>query len=120
MHAETLALLSTAATLDDASITAPSLCEGWTRAHVVTHIARNADAICNLVHWATTGEPTPMYASPESRDADIAEGARRPAADQVADLVTSAARLAEMAPSLAGRTRGPRGGDARRTGRARS
>ena len=49
MHAETLALLSTAATLDDASITAPSLCEGWTRAHVVTHIARNADAICNLV-----------------------------------------------------------------------
>jgi maleylpyruvate isomerase len=102
MQAETLALLSTAATLDDASITAPSLCEGWTRAHVVTHIARNADAICNLVHWATTGEPTPMYASPESRDADIAEGARRPAADQVADLVTSAARLAEMAPSLAG------------------
>ena len=56
---------------------APSLCEGWTRAHVVTHIARNADALSNLVHWATTGEPTPMYASPESRDADIAEGARR-------------------------------------------
>ena len=99
MHAETLALLSTTATLDDASITAPSLCEGWTRAHVVTHIARNADAICNLVHWATTGEPTPMYASPESRDADIAEGAR---------------------PRPGGAARGPRGGDARRTCRARS
>ena len=43
-----------------------------------------------------------MYASPEARDADIAEGARRPAAEQVADLVSSAARFAEIAPSLGG------------------
>ena len=74
----------------------------------MTHIARNADAICHLVHWATTGEPTPMYASPEARDADIAEGARRPAAEQVADLVSSAARFAEIAPSLAGPPRSSR------------
>jgi maleylpyruvate isomerase len=99
---ETAALLATAARLDDASITVPSLCEDWTRAHIVTHLARNADALCNLVHWATTGEPAPMYASPESRDADIVEGARRPAAEQVRDLETSAARFAEVAPALAG------------------
>jgi maleylpyruvate isomerase len=99
---ETAALLATVARLDDASITAPSLCEGWTRAHIVTHLARNADALCNLMRWATTGEPAPMYASPESRDADIVEGARRTAAEQVLDLETSAARFAEVAPSLAG------------------
>ena len=86
---------------------APSLCEGWTRAHVVTHVARNADALCHLARWATTGVPTPMYASPEARDADIAEGARRPAAEQVADLVSSAARFAEIAPSLAGAAEEP-------------
>jgi maleylpyruvate isomerase len=100
VQVETRALLVTAARLDDASITAPSLCEGWSRAHIVTHVARNADALCNLVRWATTGEPTPMYASPEARDADLAEGVRRPVADQVADLMASAQRFAEVAPSL--------------------
>jgi maleylpyruvate isomerase len=102
LEAETRSLLATATRLDDAAMAAPSLCEGWTRAHVVTHVARNADALCHLARWATTGVPTPMYASPEARDADIAEGARRPAAEQVADLVSSAARFAEIAPSLAG------------------
>ena len=44
-----------------------------------------------------------MYASPESRDADIAEGARRPGRRPGrATWSTSAARFAEMAPSLAG------------------
>ena len=108
LEAETRALLATATRLDDAAMAAPSLCEGWTRAHVVTHVARNADALCHLARWATTGVPTPMYASPEARDADIVEGARRPAAEQVADLVSSAARFAEIAPSLAGPPRSGR------------
>jgi maleylpyruvate isomerase len=52
----------------------PSLLPGWRRRHVVAHVASNADALGNLVHWAKTGHPTPMYASPEQRIAGIERG----------------------------------------------
>ncbi|MFF9808205.1 maleylpyruvate isomerase family mycothiol-dependent enzyme [Streptomyces coeruleorubidus] len=68
------------ADLDEASYSAPSLLPGWTRKHVVAHVAANARALRNLVHWARTGEPTPMYSSPEQRLADIESGAQLPAA----------------------------------------
>lgn len=38
-------------------------------------MAYNAAALCNLMHWATTGEETPMYASPEARGKEIEFGA---------------------------------------------
>lgn len=49
--------------------------QGWTRAHIVAHVAYNAIALCNLMHWANTGEKTPMYSSPEARNEEIAYGA---------------------------------------------
>ncbi|MFF9041809.1 maleylpyruvate isomerase family mycothiol-dependent enzyme [Streptomyces sp. NPDC014892] len=64
---------------DDASYGAPSLLPGWSRGHVVAHLAGNAEALGNLVHWARTGERTPMYSSPEQRNAGIESGARLPA-----------------------------------------
>ncbi|MEV0486144.1 maleylpyruvate isomerase family mycothiol-dependent enzyme [Streptomyces sp. NPDC050508] len=64
--------------LDEAAYDAPSLLPGWSRKHVVAHVAANADALANLVHWAATGTPTPMYASPEERTTGIREGARQP------------------------------------------
>ncbi|MDV9174774.1 maleylpyruvate isomerase family mycothiol-dependent enzyme [Streptomyces sp. W16] len=64
--------------LDEAAYDAPSLLPGWSRKHVVAHVAANADALANLVHWAATGTPTPMYASPEERATGIREGARQP------------------------------------------
>src|SRR5665811_1388296 len=76
---ETSLLMRTAAGLDDEALSRASLCEGWTRAHVLTHIARNADGLGNLVSWAVTGTPRAMYDSPEARDADIAAGAAREA-----------------------------------------
>ncbi len=93
-------LLATARSLDPGSLGQPSLCPGWTRGHVLTHIARNADALVNLVTNATTGSSTPMYASPDSREADIEAGAGRPLAEQVADLEASAARFAAAAAGL--------------------
>jgi maleylpyruvate isomerase len=36
---------------------APSALPGWSRAHVLTHVARNADAMINLLTWARTGRP---------------------------------------------------------------
>jgi maleylpyruvate isomerase len=93
-------LLDTARGLDPGSIGEPSLCPGWTRGHILTHIARNADALLNLVTNATTGSATPMYASPEARDQDIEAGAGRPLGEQVADLEASAARFAAGAAAL--------------------
>lgn len=66
--------------LEPAAYAEPSLLPDWTRAHLVAHLAANAGALRNLAHWAATGEETPMYSSPEQRNADIEAGATRPPA----------------------------------------
>jgi maleylpyruvate isomerase len=86
--------------LTDDELAAPSALPGWSRAHVVAHLARNADALVNLLDWARTGVETPMYPSREVRDADIAATAARPPAELRADLAAAVARLAEAARSL--------------------
>ncbi|MEW2222621.1 maleylpyruvate isomerase family mycothiol-dependent enzyme [Streptomyces sp. NPDC006990] len=80
-------LLAAAAGLTAAEAAEPSHLPGWTRAHVLTHLARNADALVNVL----AGEP--MYASAEARDADIADGAGRSPEALADDVRTSAARL---------------------------
>ena len=71
----------------------PSGLPGWTRAHVLTHVARNADAMVNLVTWARTGVQTPAYVSRDARDADIETGAGRTPAEIRDDLVSSSCLL---------------------------
>jgi maleylpyruvate isomerase len=99
---ETSLLMRSAAGLDDESIRVASLCQGWTRAHVLSHLARNADALGNLVGWAVTGTPRAMYDSPDGRDADIEAGSTRGAEEIFTDLEDSAARFASAATGLAG------------------
>ena len=53
---------------------------GWTRAHLVAHLAANAAALRNLARWAATGRETPMYTSADERNRGIEDGATRPAA----------------------------------------
>lgn len=86
-------LLKAADGLDEAGLAAPSTLPGWSRAHVTAHVAANAEALSNLVHWAATGEPTPMYASPGERAAGIERGRALPAAELTAWLRTSAETL---------------------------
>lgn len=93
-------LLATAAALTDGQLREPSRLPGWTRGHVLTHIARNADGLANLLRWARTGVPTPMYASREARSAAIEAGAGRPVADLTADLRASAVGFAGEAARL--------------------
>lgn len=93
-----------AARLDTAArrgLGAPSKLPGWTRAHVLGHLARNADALGNLVYWARTGEPTPMYPDPERREADIDAAATLPAGELLADVRTTAERLGAAMADLA-------------------
>ncbi|WP_369388547.1 maleylpyruvate isomerase family mycothiol-dependent enzyme [Streptomyces sp. CG1] len=80
-------LLTAVAKLDNASLAEPSRLPGWTRGHVLAHLARNADALVNVL------EGRPMYTSAEARDADIERGAPRPLDAQLADLRESTARF---------------------------
>ncbi|WP_030593672.1 maleylpyruvate isomerase family mycothiol-dependent enzyme [Streptomyces anulatus] len=77
-------LLDAAGELDNASVAEASRLPGWSRGHVLAHLSRNADALGNVLRGL------PMYASSETRDADIADGAPRPAAEQLTDLRESA------------------------------
>jgi maleylpyruvate isomerase len=84
----------------DAELEHPSLLPGWTRKHVVAHLAANAEALGNLVHWARTGEERRMYTSPEQRNADIETGAQRSAKELRTWFAESAQVLADAIAKL--------------------
>lgn len=101
-------------TADLVDLRAPSLCEGWSRAHVLAHVARNAEAIQRLAQWALDGRPRPMYpGGTRGRDAEIEQGAAktgpaspddpRPAGAFVDDLAATAAALDPHLAALGGR-----------------
>src|ERR687890_258736 len=82
-------LLRTIDDLTEDQARGPSLLPGWTRGHVLAHLARNADALINLTVWARTGVPTPMYPSREVRSATIEAQSGRPVAELRADILES-------------------------------
>lgn len=65
------ALVRTVDGLADQDYAGASLLPGWTRAHVVAHLALNAEGLAGVLHGAHLGRPQAMYASPEARDSDI-------------------------------------------------
>lgn len=92
-------LLSAAARLDNAAGAAPSRLPGWSRGHVLAHLARNADALVNAL------EGRPMYANSTIRDADIERDAGRPLVAHVDDLRVTDARFQRTAAAPADWTR---------------
>ncbi|MEV6262411.1 maleylpyruvate isomerase family mycothiol-dependent enzyme [Streptomyces sp. NPDC051784] len=78
-------LLGAMGSTDDGTVAEPSLLPGWSRGHVLAHLSRNADALVNVL------QGRPMYASSETRDADIERDAPRPLAAQLEDLRESGA-----------------------------
>ncbi|RKN42392.1 maleylpyruvate isomerase family mycothiol-dependent enzyme [Streptomyces hoynatensis] len=89
-------LLAAVATLDDAAVGRPSRLPGWTRGHLLAHLAHHADAMVNVL------EGRPMYPGEEARDAAIERDAGRPAAVHHAEIEASAARLAAAAAARSG------------------
>jgi maleylpyruvate isomerase len=74
----------------DEQARAASRLPGWSRGHVVTHLARNADGIRNMVEGALADEPRGQYPDGMAgRVAGIDAGADRDAAALVADFVAS-------------------------------
>jgi maleylpyruvate isomerase len=100
VEAATEALIRTAEGLHDTAVTGPSLLPGWTVGHVLTHVARNADAYTNLLTWARTGVETPAYASPAARDEGIEAGAGRPLAEQIEDIRRAHERFTDAGAAM--------------------
>ncbi|WP_242911177.1 maleylpyruvate isomerase family mycothiol-dependent enzyme [Actinomadura terrae] len=93
-------IVASLSALTEEDVRGPSALPGWSRGHVATHIARNADSLWNLLEWARTGVETPQYASREARNAALAEGAGRKRDELVEDVLATAARFAEQARTL--------------------
>ena len=89
-------LLGDTIRLSDAEWQSPSLLPGWTRAHVATHIARNANGLARAARGVINGAPQPMYESETERQREIERGSERTGLELQIDLDTSAGELNEM------------------------
>ncbi|TQF75037.1 maleylpyruvate isomerase family mycothiol-dependent enzyme [Rhodococcus spelaei] len=116
-YAEVIALVAqsqgrveeTLATLTEAQARGTSALPGWSRGHVVTHLARNADALNRFALGVLDGTPREMYpGGPDARAAAIEEGADRPVELLAADLRFAGRRvidsLRSIGPDLLGTT----------------
>ncbi|MBO9520919.1 MAG: maleylpyruvate isomerase family mycothiol-dependent enzyme [Nocardioidaceae bacterium] len=72
LHASDKRLVRTVDGLTDAQWREPSVLPGWSRAHVVAHLALNAEAMAAAFEGLAEGEIVPLYPSDEDRDGDIA------------------------------------------------
>jgi maleylpyruvate isomerase len=93
LNLATETLLEVAARMRPGQENDATVLPGWTLGHLLTHLARNADAVRNLTVWASSGVETPMYPSQQSRDEEIQAGAARGRDELLDDLSTSAADL---------------------------
>ena len=100
LDTETTRLLATVDALKREDLARDSLCAGWSVAHVLTHLARNGDALLNLVRWAVDGQERPAYASEQLREEEIAAGAGRSLETIQKDVAVSAERFRTLADAL--------------------
>jgi maleylpyruvate isomerase len=85
----------------DADVAKPSLCSGWTRGHVLTHLARNAEGIARTLEGALRGKIVERYPGGwDARNDAIDAGAPRPLAEQIADVQATAYRLDRVLTEL--------------------
>jgi maleylpyruvate isomerase len=100
VHRASGQVLRTLDDLTDEQAAAPSRLPGWSRAELITHLARNADGIRGMVDAAARGESTTMYPSAEARAAGIAAGRGASATVLRADLRGAQDRLVDAWDAL--------------------
>jgi maleylpyruvate isomerase len=93
-------LLDHARTLTEDDLRAASLLPGWTRAYVLAHLARGADAIRNLLAGVRSCEHRAAFADGQEVAAATEESATKRAADLMTDLADSAMALRAVARRL--------------------
>ena len=73
-------LIRTADGLTDEQYAEPSGLPDWSRAHVLAHLALNAEGLAGALAGVVEGRRVPMYLSQDARNGDIAElAAKEPA-----------------------------------------
>jgi maleylpyruvate isomerase len=94
-------LADLAAGLTDQIVNRPSLLPEWTVGHVLTHLARNAEAMDRRIGAALRGEMIDQYdGGIEGRAAAIESGSQRAAHELVADVLDWSQRLDATFASL--------------------
>ncbi len=89
-------LLDATGGLTDAQARERSLLPGWTRGHVLTHVARSGEADARTIEGAIRGEVLDKYpGGGDQRSRDIEAGAGRGAAALLADLVATQRALTD-------------------------
>ncbi|GAA1388265.1 maleylpyruvate isomerase family mycothiol-dependent enzyme [Luteococcus peritonei] len=86
-------LLGSTIAISDEDWQQDSRLPGWTRAHVATHLARNADALTRVVHGFLTHNPAQLYPDQAERERELEQGSLRGALELQIDLDTSAGML---------------------------
>jgi maleylpyruvate isomerase len=86
-------LLDAARVIAEPDLRSPSLLPGWSRAHVIAHLASGADAMRDLLGGVRSGRDRAAYASAAARDAAIESGAARTTAELMTWLADSAVAL---------------------------
>jgi maleylpyruvate isomerase len=75
----------------------PSLLPGWSRGHVLTHWARNADGQSRMLLAAMRGEIAEQYPGGDGRrESDIEAGAARPARLILSDVRTAIGQIEDV------------------------
>ena len=95
-------LLDRARVITEPDLRAPSLLPGWTRARVLAHVARGADAMRQLLVGVRTGQDRSGYAGTEAWEAVLENGAGPRPEELMADLADSAMALRTVARQLPG------------------
>ncbi|AOP47831.1 maleylpyruvate isomerase family mycothiol-dependent enzyme [Streptomyces lydicus] len=86
--------------LTDVTTREPSVLPGWSRGHVITHLARSADVYRWLLALARTGIEPGTRADAAALDHALRDGAGRCAAELIADLRGSLDRLLDEAAAM--------------------
>lgn len=92
LAAATDRLLATIDSMGVADFAAPSALPGWSRAHVLAHLALNAKGLTSALTTVGQPDPLPVYASNARRDADIARLAAQ-SPERIADRVAVGASM---------------------------
>ena len=75
--------------LTDEVVREPSLLPAWSVGHVLTHLARNAEAMFHRIEATTRGEVIDQYVGgAEGRASEIESGAGRPANVLINDVIS--------------------------------
>jgi maleylpyruvate isomerase len=93
-------LLGTAREIAEPDLRRPSLLPGWSRAHVLAHLARGADAMRHLLVGARSGEDRPARASEREWAAAVEHAAGLGTKELAADLADSAMALRAISRQL--------------------